>query len=334
MSKFTVIGAGAWGTALALVLAKSSEKNQHDVFLYTQEQSHADEMERTRANFKYIPNVLFPKNIKISRDLDQDINHSDTVLIAVPSHAFRKVLIKIQKFLKPHHGVIWATKGLDPETGEFLNNTAQKILSHDHPLAVLTGPSFAKEVAAGQPTAVLIASNNLNFAKEMQEAFQDKYFRTYLCDDFIGAQIGGAVKNIMAIAVGLADGLGFGSNTKAALITRALAEMTRLGVALGAKRETLSGLSGLGDLILTCSDNQSRNRKFGYLLGQGKNIKQGLEEVAQIVEGYENCKTVFNLSTKLNIEMPIVSQMYEVLYQDLNPKEAVINLLTRSVGFE
>ncbi len=330
MSRLTVIGAGAWGTALAIVLAK----NKHEVFLYTQEKTHADEMEKTRANFKCIPNSLFPENLKISRNLDQDINYSDTVLIAVPSHAFRKVLIKIQKFLKPHHGVIWATKGLDPETGEFLNNTAQKILSHDHPLAVITGPSFAKEVAAGQPTAVLIASNNLLFATEMQSAFQDKYFRTYLCDDFIGAQIGGAVKNIMAIAVGLADGLGFGSNTKAALITRALAEMTRLGMALGAKRETLSGLSGLGDLILTCSDNQSRNRKFGYLLGQGKNIKQGLEEVSQIVEGYDNCQTVFNLSKKLEIDMPIVCEMYKVLYQDLNPKEAVINLLTRSVGFE
>lgn len=330
MSRFTVIGAGAWGTALAIVLAK----NQHEVFLYTQEKEHADEMEKIRANFKYIPNILFPENIKISRDLDQDINHSDTVLIAVPSHAFTKVLIKIQKFLKPHHGVIWATKGLDPETGDFLNKTAQKILSHDHPLAVLTGPSFAKEVAAGQPTAVLIASDDLNFSKEMQKAFQDQYFRTYLCDDFIGAQIGGAVKNIMAIAVGLADGLGFGSNTKAALITRALAEMTRLGMALGAKRETLSGLSGLGDLILTCSDNQSRNRKFGVLLGQGKNIKKSLEEVGQIVEGYENCQTVFSLSKNLKLNMPIVCEIYKVLYQDLNPKEAVINLLTRSVGFE
>lgn len=330
MSTFTVIGAGAWGTALALVLAK----NKHEVFLYTQEKIHADEMEKTRANFKYIPSILFPKNLKISRDLDQNINNSDTILIAVPSHAFKQVLIKIQQYLKPHHGVIWATKGLDPETGEFLNNTAQKILSHDHPLAILTGPSFAKEVAAGQPTAVVIASEDLNFAKKMQEVFQDQFFRAYLCEDFIGAQIGGAVKNIMAIAVGLADGLGFGSNTKAALITRALAEMTRLGLALGAKRETLSGLSGLGDLILTCSDNQSRNRRFGYLLGQGKNIQQGLEEVSQIVEGYENCKTVFNLSKKLGIDMPITTQMYQVLYQGLNPKDAVINLLSRSVSFE
>ena len=326
----TVIGAGAWGTALALVLARGS----HCVYLYTREVSHQKEMITARKNETYLPGVNFPENIKISENLENDITASDHVLIAVPSDAFEETLVKVQCYLRPHHGVIWATKGLDPKTGEFLNITAQKILTHDHPMAVLTGPSFAKEVAAGQPTAVIIAGTNESFVQTMQSIFQDKYFRTYRCDDFIGAQMGGAIKNIMAIAVGIADGLGFGSNTKAALMTRALAEMTRLGVALGAKPETFSGLSGLGDLILTCSDNQSRNRRFGYLLGQGKEIKTALKEVKQVVEGYSNTETLYKKIINSNIEMPIVIQMYHVLYQGLSPKEAVLNLLERVAGKE
>ena len=330
VSSFTVIGAGAWGTALALVLARGG----HPVFLYTREEAHRNQMIQARSNLDYLPGILFPENLKISKNLDQDIQNSEVVLIAVPSHAFSLVLKTVQQYLKPHHGVIWATKGLDPASGDFLHVVAKKILSHDHPLAILTGPSFAKEVAAGQPTAVVIAGTDPKFTAKMQKAFQEKVFRTYRCDDFIGAEIGGAVKNVMAIAVGIADGLGFGSNTKAALMTRALAEMTRLGVALGAKPETLAGLSGLGDLILTCSDNQSRNRRFGFLIGQGQLIPEALKTVQQVVEGYPNTETIFKLCSKLKIEMPIVSQMYQVLFKSLSPKEAVMELLGREVGFE
>ncbi len=329
-SSFTVIGAGAWGTALALVLARGG----HPVFLYTRESSHRDQMISLRENPNYLPGIIFPENLQISLNLEADIAKSDFVLIAVPSHAFSAVLKTVQQYLQPHHGVIWATKGLDPETGDFLDKVARRILSHDHPLAVITGPSFAKEVAAGQPTAVVVAGTDPEFTKQMQEAFQEKVFRTYRCDDFVGAQIGGAVKNVMAIAVGIADGLGFGANTKAALMTRALAEMTRLGVALGAKPETLCGLSGLGDLILTCSDNQSRNRRFGVLVGQGKSIPEALETVQQVVEGYPNTETIFHLCPRLKIEMPIVTQMYRVLFEQVSPKEAVMQLLGRSVGSE
>lgn len=330
MLTFTVVGAGAWGTALAFVLTRGG----HSVFLHTREISHRDQMVQERQNSAYLPGLSFPEKLQVSLNLEQDIAASDVVLIAVPSHAFSEVLKIVQQYLKPHHGVIWATKGLDPETGDFLHQVAKKILSHDHPLAVITGPSFAKEVAAGQPTAVVVAGADLNFTRQMQEAFQEKFFRTYRCDDFIGAQIGGAVKNVMAIAVGIADGLGFGANTKAALMTRALAEMTRLGVALGAKPETLSGLSGLGDLILTCSDNQSRNRRFGVLLGQGKSIKESLTQVQQVVEGYPNTETIFNLSLRLKIDMPIVTQMHRVLFQQVPSREAVMELLSRSVGSE
>lgn len=327
---FTVVGAGAWGTALALILAE----NQHQVSLYTHEPRHRESMIHSRENAQYLPGNPFPRNIRVTADLAQDLERADHVLVAVPSHAFRSVLKNIQAHLLPRHGVIWATKGLDPDSGQFLHEVAHDELSHDHPLAVITGPSFAKEVGAKQPTAVVIAGTNDVFNRQMQEAFQDRHFRTYLCDDFIGAQIGGAVKNVMAIAVGIADGLGFGANAKAALITRALAEMTRFGVACGAHPKTLSGLSGLGDLILTCSDNLSRNRRFGLLVGQGKSFEQAQAEVVQVIEGIGNCEIIYNLAQKMAVEMPIVEQMYQLLYQGASAEAAVMGLLSREAGVE
>lgn len=323
--RFAVIGAGAWGTALSLVLAR----NGHDVHLYTHEESHQQAMLADRENKQFLSGAPFPDNIEISTDLIVDIEKADHVLVAVPSHAFRIVLKNIQAHLLPHHGVIWATKGLDPQTGEFLHQVAEQELSHDHPLAVLTGPSFAKEVGINQPTAVVIAGNNQEFQTLMQATFQDAHFRTYLCDDFVGAQVGGAVKNVMAIAVGIADGLGFGANAKAALMTRALAEMTRFGVAFGASAKTLAGLSGLGDLILTCSDNLSRNRRFGLLVGQGKDFETAKAEVVQVIEGIGNCEIIRQLALKYDIEMPIVEHMYQLLYDGAKAEDVVMGLLAR-----
>lgn len=326
---FSVVGAGAWGTALAQVLAV----NGHRVSLYTHEAGHRQALIADRENKQFLPGTLFHNNIDVTEDLNLDLAASDEVLIAVPSHAFRPVL----ELIKPHlrvEGLVWATKGLDPKSGEFLSDVAADVLGPDFKLAVLTGPSFAKEVGDGHPTAIVMAGNDAGFTNKMQAYFQAPHFRTYLCDDFLGAQIGGAVKNVMAIAVGIADGLGLGANTRAALITRALAEMIRLASSLGANPQTLTGLSGLGDLILTCSDNLSRNRRFGLYVGQGMSFDDAVAKVEQVVEGYGNAELVYNIAQKHEVDMPIVETMYQVLYQNLAAKEAVTQLLSREATNE
>jgi glycerol-3-phosphate dehydrogenase (NAD(P)+) len=291
-------------------------------------------MQQARENTRYLPGDPFPDNLHLAEQLESAIAQSEYILIAVPSHAFRSILQTIAPFIKPNMGIIWATKGLDPETGQFLDEVAHSILPKEMPVALLTGPSFAKEVAKKQPTIVTLASNNRSFAKHMQECFQAPYFRTYMCDDMKGAELGGAVKNILAIAVGIAEGLGYGTNTKAGLMTRGLAEMMRLGTALGADKETLMGLSGLGDLILTCSDMQSRNLRFGLAIGQGKTFDQAYKEINQVVEGVQTTASIHKLAQQLNVRMPITEVMYAVLYENLPATEAVKALLTREAGEE
>lgn len=329
LKRFMVVGAGAWGTALAQVLAV----NGHQVSLYTHEGTHREALIADRENKQYLPGTIFNNNIAMSEQLEDDVSSADFVLIAVPSHAFAQVLERIAPHLNDN-GLVWATKGLDPKTGEFLHVVAKDILGDAKPMAVITGPSFAKEVGDGQPTAIVIAGNDHAFVKNMQGYFQAPHFRTYLCDDFLGAQIGGALKNVMAIAVGIADGLGFGANARAALITRALAEMIRLAEKLGAKTQTLTGLSGLGDLILTCSDNLSRNRRFGLYVGQGMSFDEATAKVEQVVEGFGNTQLVYDLAKKNDIDMPIVYIMYHVLYEGLPAREAVDKLLSREAQGE
>lgn len=328
--RFLVLGAGSWGTALAILLARNGQQ----VALWGHRAAHNHAMAQQRCNQRFLPDIVFPENLQICVDLASALQHCDYVLVAVPSHAFAETLQSIKPHWPKQAGLLWATKGLDPKTGEFLHQIARKTLSADVPLAVLTGPSFAREVVLQLPTAVVLASDDLNFAKQIQGYFHTPYFRAYLCTDLIGAEIGGAVKNILAIAVGIADGLQYGTNTRAALMTRGLAEMIRLGVALGANKDTFMGLSGLGDLILTCTDNQSRNRRFGLALGQGKTAEEATQAIGQVVEGIQTTETICRVAEQHPIEIPIIRQMYRVLYQHVTAQQAVQALLARSAGLE
>ncbi|MCF6766344.1 NAD(P)-dependent glycerol-3-phosphate dehydrogenase [Thiotrichales bacterium 19S3-7] len=327
---FLVLGAGSWGSALAIHLASLT----HQVMLYCHDPVQAKLMQSDRINRHYLPESPFPDTLSVTYDFKAYMAQIKHILIAVPSNAFKSVLTQIIPYLSRQHTVLWATKGLCSKEHRLLSEVAKDLLPTFTPYGVITGPSFAKEVAKHLPTAVLVASNQITFAQQMQSLWTGNYFRCYISDDLIGAQVGGAVKNVLAIAVGISDGLGFGSNAKAALITRGLAEMTRFGLKLGAQKETISGLACLGDLVLTCTDNQSRNRRFGLLLGQGESKNNAINQIGQVVEGYETTEHIYYLAKKLTIEMPIVNQTYAVLYQDKNPLDAVNSLMGRELKTE
>jgi glycerol-3-phosphate dehydrogenase (NAD(P)+) len=295
-----VMGAGSWGTALSVVL----KHNGHNVWLWSLE----------------TPNLI-----------EDCISEVKDILIVVPSHAFRETLKRLTPYLTSKHRICWATKGLENNSGLLLHQVAEQELGSEQALAVLSGPSFASEVAAGLPTAVTIASSNLEYAQDLVKLFHNHSFRPYTSSDIIGVQIGGALKNIIAIAAGIADGLGFGANTRTALITRGLREIMRCGIALGGKTDTFMGLAGLGDLVLTCTDNQSRNRRFGYALAQGKDINQAQTDIGQVVEGMWAAREVRALAKQLGIEMPIVEQVDKVLQGISSPHEAVEALLSRQL---
>ncbi len=318
-----VIGAGSWGTALSLVLAR----NGHHVHLWAKELDHLKAMALQRENQRYLPGAMFPDTLHLSMHLEDALFQSQEVLIAVPSHAFAAVMDTISPLLRPHQGVSWATKGLD-HSARFLHEVVIE-KAGQRPMALLTGPSFAKEVAEALPTAVIVAHNDFEYGKLIRSAFQSPHFRVYLGEDLPGAELGGAIKNVIALAVGIAEGLGFRTNTKAALMTRGLAEMMRLGEALGAERETLTGLSGLGDLILTCSDVQSRNLRFGLLLGQGLHRDEACRQIGQVIESIHTTKLVFELAQKHRVRMPISEQVYAILYRHL-PCHEVIKTLVAS----
>lgn len=320
-NNIAVIGAGSWGTALALVLAR----NDHTVHLWAKDIESLKEIEKSRSNSKYLPGISLPINLKVEPSLEAAIQKSDEILISVPSHAFAEIVEKVKPFLRQDQGLSWSTKGLD-SSNRFLHEIVKEVAG-DRPMALLTGPSFAKEVADGMPTAVVVASNNEHYGKHIQHLFQAAHFRVYLSDDLIGAEIGGAVKNVLALAVGIAEGLGLRTNTKAAIMTRGLAEMMRLGDALGAKRETLTGLSGLGDLILTCSDTQSRNLRFGIMLGQGIAVQKACDSIGQVVESIPTTKLIHQLAKDKGVRMPIVAQVYAILYEKLAPMDAILRLI-------
>lgn len=320
-SSFTVLGAGSWGTALALLLAR----NGHTVRIWSKDHLDVTAMEKARENKRYLPGFSFPALLTATHSLEEALDEKGETLIAVPSHAFREVIQKIAPYLHPQQGISWASKGLD-QSARFLHEVISEELG-PRPMALLTGPSFAKEVAEGLPTAVVLASNNANYAKKLQPAYQNPHFRVYLGEDLIGAELGGAVKNVLALAVGIADGLGFRTNTKAALMTRGLAEMMRLGEALGAKRETLTGLSGLGDLILTCSDTQSRNLRFGMMLGQGLSPEAACAQIGQVVESIHTSKLVHMLAEKHQLRMPISAQVFAILHDHISCETAMARIM-------
>lgn len=327
----TIIGAGSFGTALAIALARSG----HRVVLWGHNPQHIKELQKHRCNQAFLPNIRFPKNLFPEASLEIAITTSHDILIAVPSHVFHQVLYNIQPYLDQHSRIIWVTKGLENGTGRLLQEVAREILGDKIPLAVFSGPTFAKEVASGLPTAITVAASDAEFSKELQQLFHcDKSFRVYKNSDMIGVQLGGAVKNVIAIGAGISDGMGFGANARIALITRGLAEISRLGVAMGAELSTFMGMTGLGDLVLTCTDNQSRNRRFGMLLGQGMNIKEAEKQVGQVVEGYLNTKEVHALAQRVRVEMPITEQIYQVLFCNKSVVEAANTLLSRALKDE
>jgi glycerol-3-phosphate dehydrogenase (NAD(P)+) len=322
--KIAVLGPGSWGTALAILLARHGA----DVTLWGHHPDEIAALRRDRENRHYLAGIPLPDSLQPTDDLAAALQGAEEVLVVVPSHAFAEVVAQVARLRPDLRSLSWATKGFDPASGRLLHEVARELLPRAH-LAVVSGPTFAKEVAKGLPTAVTVAATDAEHAHRLAGYLHGDTFRAYTADDLVGVEVGGAAKNVMAIAAGIADGLGFGANARAALITRGLVEITRLGLELGGKPETFMGLAGLGDLTLTCTDNQSRNRRMGLALAAGKTIDEARSEIGQAVEGVGTAREVYQLARKLGVEMPITEQTYRVLYEGLEPHQAVVNLLQR-----
>jgi len=325
----TVIGAGSWGTALAIQLAREGHPTQ----LWGRDAVQLDAMRRARRNVRYLPDAEFPSALQVADDLRQALAAARDALIAVPSHAFRATLESIRAHLSPDTRIAWATKGFEIATGLLPHQVAREVLGA-RPGAVLSGPTFAKEVGTGLPTAMTIASSDERFAKELAWSLSGPTFRAYTQTDIMGVEVGGAVKNVIAIGSGIADGMGFGANTRVALITRGLAEMMRLGVKLGAARETFMGLAGLGDLVLTCTDDQSRNRRFGMALGRGQTLSEAQSGIHQVVEGLPAARAVYDVAQRLRVDMPISLEIYRVMHEGKPVRAAAQALMGREVRSE
>jgi glycerol-3-phosphate dehydrogenase (NAD(P)+) len=320
-----VIGAGAWGTALAIAIAR----NGHQVLLWGRNAEHLTAMQKSHSNERYLAGLAFPDNLEVSTDFELAIKSAKHILVSVPSIAFSEILHKIKPLIASGTPVSWATKGLTPETGRFLYDTAIEILGESHSLAIISGPSFAAEVAKDLPTAITVASTDADFNQALASTLHSPTLRTYTSDDVLGVQIGGTVKNVLAISAGISDGLGYGANARAALITRGMAEILRLAAQLGAKTETMFGLSGIGDLILTCTDNQSRNRQLGLAIGRGLSVEQAVIEVGKTVEGMYAAREVLIRAEQAGVEMPIVEQVCKILFKGYDPRASVQELLCR-----
>lgn len=324
-----VIGAGSWGSALASTLAS----NGVEVSIFGRNHQDTIDMQNLKENKSFLPGIKLAEGIQSASNLDELLNRSDCILIAVPSHGFSDVLLQIKATNKARP-IIWASKGVVPGTGGFFHDEIIKVFGQSLPHAFLGGPSFAKEVARGLPTAVVIASTDKVFASSMRDLFHQDVFRVYLSEDVIGAQIGGIVKNIIAVATGISDGIGFGANARAALITRGIAEMMRFGDILGADKETLMGLSGCGDLVLTCTDNQSRNRRFGLALAEGMTVDAAQDSVGQVVEAVFNAKELCQKASQFNIDMPITKHVNDIFQGKLGVHEAFESLVSRETSEE
>lgn len=320
-----VLGAGSWGTALALVVAW----NGIPVRLWGHSAEHIAALQHSRCNEQHLPGAPFPELLTATASLSGAMDGVRDTMIVVPSHAFRTLVEHLVDLVKPDSRIAWATKGLEAESGGLLHQVVEARLP-GHPTAVLSGPSFAREVAANLPTAVTIASRNRQFAVELAATFHGDQFRPYTSDDIIGVELGGAVKNVLAVATGIADGLGLGANTRAGLITRGLAEVVRLGASMGAESRTFMGLSGVGDLILTCTDDQSRNRRLGLALGRGQSLEQAVAEIGQTVESVRTAGEVHALAATQGVEMPICEQVHAVVNEGRTPGDALDQLMARS----
>jgi len=315
----TVLGSGSWGTALAILLAG----NGHMTHLWGIEKDYIKEMATARVNHRYLPGAHFPENLSLYHDLEQSIHQVNDILIAVPSYAFREVIQTLSQKLPATTGISWATKGIDPTSGQFFHQIIKEELGDSRKLAVLSGPSFAIEVAKGLPTAIALASNSPSYAKKIAALLSNQNFKVDINDDLIGTQLAGAAKNVLAIAAGLSDGLGLGANTRAALLTRGLAEIAHLGIKMGAQQSTFLGLAGVGDLILTGTDSQSRNYRLGLHMGKGMNLEQAQAEIQQVVEGVYSAEKIVHLAQLNQIQLPIVAAVFALVKQRITPEEAV-----------
>jgi glycerol-3-phosphate dehydrogenase (NAD(P)+) len=320
-----VVGAGSWGTALAALIARHG----HRPILWGRDREVVEAINARHENPHYLPGIRLPDAVHATTDLSAALKGADLVLVVVPSHAFTETLRALAPFRPAQAGVAWATKGFEPGSGRFLHEVAAEVLGADVPLAVVTGPSFAKEVAAGLPTAVTVHSDDATFAQAVANVLHGPTFRVYTGSDMRGAELGGAMKNVLAVATGAADGMNLGLNARTGLITRGLNEMLRLNAAIGGRAETLMGLAGLGDLVLTCTGELSRNRRLGLALGRGQSIADAVREIGQVVESIQTVDEVMRQAARHGIELPISSVVQSVLHGEMTPAQAMQKLLAR-----
>ncbi len=324
MTKIAFVGGGSFSTALAILLAKKGNM----VSIYARDKNVVEDINLNRKNDKYIKGLNIPENVIAYDSIDEAVKDAEYIVLGVPSHVIRKMAQNLKGKINKNAIIISIAKGIDQETDERLSVVIEKELDND--VVVLSGPSHAEEVAAELPTTIVVTSTNMDCAKRVQDLFMTEEFRVYTNDDIIGVEIGGAVKNIIALASGVIDGLGYGDNTKAALMTRGMKEISRIGIALGSKTETFYGLTGMGDLIVTCTSMHSRNRRAGILIGQGKSMDETLQEVGMVVEGVKACKAFYKLKEKINVSMPITDALYKVLFLGKDPRKSIVELMTRN----
>jgi len=329
VSRIAVLGAGAWGTALANTYAS----NGHRITLWTHDPEHAAEMQLQHTNQRYLPQIALASDLRICPSFDEACSKAELALIVTPVAGLRATLTRLGQHF-PALPVLWACKGFERDTGALPHELAENLLTPETGRGALTGPSFAQEVAQGLPCAITLASADVNFARHWVSSLIHPRLRLYANDDIIGAEVGGAVKNVLAIAAGIADGLGFGLNARAALITRGIAEIARFSEALGGRRDTLMGLAGMGDLILTCTGDLSRNRQVGLGLAQGRSLPDILDDLGHVAEGVLTTETVVRRAANLGVEMPITQAVHDVLQGKLNPRDAVEQLMTRAAKLE
>ncbi len=327
---FAVIGAGAWGTALAVHLVKAGWATK----IWDIDRQHLDDLARDRENRRYLPGVRLPEGLQPVAEIDSATNGAECILVVTPSSALRETFRRLKPLLGSSTRLCWASKGLEVQSGLLTHQVAEEELSAGCPLAVVSGPTFAAEVAAGRPAAITVASGNQEHARWLAQRLNAGSLRAYVSDDMIGVEVGGATKNVIAIGAGLSDGLGYGANARAALLCRGLAEIVRLGVALGARASSFMGLAGLGDLALTCSDDQSRNRRLGLAVARGRSAEEALEELGQVAEGLYAADAVHRLSSRLGLELPISEQVYQVLHRGRDPRKVLNALLSRPLKAE
>ena len=329
MEKVCVLGAGSWGTALALVVAKKG----YNVSMWTLNEEQCNKINKDKENIDYLPGVVIPDNIVVTTNIEEAVKDGTIIVLAVPSQAIRSVCKQIKPFVKGKQILVDVAKGLEKGTGLRLSDVCHQELPNNK-YVVLSGPSHAEEVSRDIPTTVVVSSEDIHIAEIVQDIFMSPKFRVYTNPDVVGVELGGALKNIIAFGAGICDGLGYGDNAKAALMTRGIKEIGRLGVAMGAKASTFSGLSGIGDLIVTCTSMHSRNRRAGILIGQGKTLEETLAEVKMVVEGITATDVAYNVAKELNVEMPITNAIYSVLYDNANPDEVVTELMMRDKTHE